>query len=95
MKSVLIAAAAFAMISGSAFAQEAPKPPAPPEAAAPGTPPPPPPRGGPRPASDKSAHIRVEDKGYKVDVKCAEDQSTVECAEIVYKLLDRVGPPKK
>ncbi|MCL8000118.1 hypothetical protein M8994_17950 [Brucella sp. 21LCYQ03] len=97
MKSVLIAAAAFAMISGSAFAQEAPKPPAPPEAAAPGTPPPPPPspRGGPRPAPDKSAHIRVEDKGYKVDVKCAEDQSTVECAEIVYKLLDRVSPPKK
>jgi hypothetical protein len=28
-------------------------------------------------------------------VKCAEDQSTDDCAEIVYKLLDRVGPPKK
>lgn len=95
MKNVLIAAAAFAMISGSALAQESPKPPAPPEASAPGTPPPPPPHVGPRPAPDKSAHIRVEDKGYKVDVKCAEDQSTVECAEIVYKLLERVGPPRK
>lgn len=96
MKNVLIAAAAFAIISGSALAQEPPKPPAPPEAGAPGTPPPPPPpRGGPRHAPDKSAHIRVEDKGFKVDVKCAEDQSTVECAEIVYKLLDRVGPAKK
>jgi hypothetical protein len=28
-------------------------------------------------------------------VKCSEDESTNECAEIVYKLLDRVGPPKK
>lgn len=95
MKKVLIAAAAFAMISGTALAQEPPKPPAPPEAGAPGTPPPPPPRGGLHRAPDKSAHIRVEDKGYKVDVKCAEDQSTIECAEVVYKLLDRVGPPKK
>ncbi|MEN5300451.1 hypothetical protein ABE530_19310 [Brucella sp. TWI559] len=95
MKNVLIAAAAFAMISGSALAQEPPRPPAPPEAGAPGTPPPPPPHGGPRSAPDKSAHIRVEDKGYKVDVKCAEDQSTIECAEVVYKLLDRIGPPKK
>lgn len=94
MKNVLIAAAAFAMISGSALAQEPPKPPAPPEAGALGTPPPPPPRA-PRHAPDKSAHFRIEDKGYKVDVKCAEDHSTVECAEIVYKLLDRVGPPKK
>lgn len=95
MKNVLIAAAAFAMISGSALAQEPPKPPAPPEAGAPGTPPPPPPRGGPRHAPDKSARIRVEDKGYKIDVKCAEDQSTIECAEVVYQLLDRVGSPKK
>lgn len=95
MKNVLIATAAFALICGSALAQEPPKPPAPPEAGAPGMPPPPPPHRGPRPAPDKSAHIRVEDKGYKVDVKCAEDQSTIECAEVVYKLLDRVGPPKK
>lgn len=44
MKNVLIAAAAFAMISGSALAQKAPKPTAPPEAGVPETPPP---RGGP------------------------------------------------
>jgi hypothetical protein len=28
-------------------------------------------------------------------VKCSEDESMNDCAEIVYKLLDRVGPPKK
>ncbi len=94
MKNVLIAAAALAMISSSALAQEPPKPPAPPSAEAPGTPPPPPPHRGPPPL-EKSAHIRVEDKGFKVDVKCSEDESTNDCAEIVYKLLDRVGPPKK
>lgn len=106
MKRLLITAAVFGLVSGSAFAQDAPqppKPPAPQDAANPDAPPPPPPMGGPRgmgphgprPMPDKAAHFRVEDKGFKVDVKCAEDDTTAQCAEVVLKLLDRVGPPKK
>jgi hypothetical protein len=105
MKKLILAAAAFGLVSGSALAQDAPPPPKPPtpqDAVNPDAPPPPPMGGpramgphGPRPIPDKAAHFRVEDKGFKVDVKCAEDDSTTQCAEVVLKLLDRVGPPKK
>jgi hypothetical protein len=53
---------------------------------------PPPPRGrrdGPPPPPAKGAHFRLEQGGFGVDVKCADDEPMRACADITLQLLDR------
>lgn len=100
MKRYLIAGTALLMMAGSTLAQQPPAPPVTPDKSAPLADVPPPPKlhgpdgEGPRghmppPPPPRGAHIKVENGGTKVDVRCAEADTTEACANIVMKLLDK------
>lgn len=82
---------------GAAFAQAAPSVPG---AEVPGLapPPPPPPFGRGAPPPPPGAHVIVERGAnglVQVDVKCAERESTQECAGIATQMLDKLGTDAK
>jgi hypothetical protein len=102
MKRYLIAGTALLMMAGSTLAQQPPAPPVTPGNSAPPAdapaPPPPKPHGpdgdGPRghmppPPPPRGAHIKVENGDTKIDLRCAEADTTEACADIVMKLLDK------
>uniref|UniRef100_UPI0005BBF14B hypothetical protein n=1 Tax=Methylobacterium sp. B1 TaxID=91459 RepID=UPI0005BBF14B len=101
------AGAAALLCGTAAFAQAPPPPPGGPrpgpEA---GAPPPPPPPGDPRrgpgpdgppppppppPQPSRAAHIVLERGDARLDVKCADDDSTKACADVALQMLDRLA----
>ena len=64
----------------------------------------PPPPPGPRdmamrghdghrpPPPSKAAHFRVESGHTKIDVKCADDEPTKVCADVVLQIMDKLAP---
>lgn len=104
MTRIITLACVAALLSGTAaFAQAPPPPPGVPrpgpEA---GAPPPPPPPGDPRrgpgpddppppPPPSRAAHIVLERGDARVDVKCADDDSTKACADLTLQMIDRLA----
>jgi hypothetical protein len=105
MTRLIALAGVAALLSGTAALAQTPPPPPGgprpgPEA---GAPPPPPPPGDPRrgpgpdgpppppPPPSKGAHIILERGESRLDVKCADDDSTKACADITLQMLDRLG----
>jgi hypothetical protein len=41
-------------------------------------------------APDRGARFRVEDGDTKIDIRCAEDQPTKECSDLLLQVLDRL-----
>lgn len=104
MTRIIALAGVAALLSGTvALAQTPPPPPGGPrpgpEA---GAPPPPPPPGDPRrargpdgppppPPPSRAAHIVLERGDARVDVKCADDDTTKACADVSLQMLDRLA----
>ncbi|PZM15732.1 hypothetical protein [Rhizobium tubonense] len=44
------------------------------------------------PAS-KAAHFRIEEGDKKIDIKCADDEPTKACAEVLLQLIDKLATP--
>lgn len=79
---------------------------APGDAPAPGRDVPPPPPPGPRdmamrghdghrpppPPPSKAAHFRIEDGNTKIDIKCADDEPTKVCADVLVQIMDKLAP---
>ena len=106
MTRIIALAGVAALLSGTAALAQVPPPPpggprAGPETGAP--PPPPPPPGGPRrglgpdgpppppPPPSRAAHIVLERGDARVDVKCADDDTTKACADVTLQMLDRLA----
>ena len=105
MTRIIALAGVAALLSGTvAFAQAPPPPPGGPrpgpEA---GAPPPPPgdPRRGPGPDGppppppppppSRAAHIVLQRGDARVDVKCADDDTTKACADVTLQMLEKLG----
>ncbi len=95
MRRLLLAAAGLATLVTVALAQTPAAP-----GQGPGMAPPPPPpgrhgRGGPGmpppPPPSRAAHLHLERGDAIVDVKCADDDGTKACADIVSALLDKLA----
>jgi hypothetical protein len=43
------------------------------------------------PPPSKAAHFRVEDGDKKIDVKCADDEPTKVCADVLLQLIDKLA----
>ncbi|MCJ2087034.1 hypothetical protein MKK88_13695 [Methylobacterium sp. E-005] len=62
--------------------------------------PPPPPPGGPQrgpdgpPPPPKGAHFIIERGDARIDVKCADDDTTKACADITLQMLDKLATLK-
>jgi hypothetical protein len=41
----------------------------------------------------KAAHFRIEDGDKKIDIKCADDEPTKVCAEVLLQLIDKLATP--
>ncbi|HEY8126828.1 MAG TPA: hypothetical protein VIF88_15560 [Methylocystis sp.] len=53
------------------------------------------PPGGPhRPPPDRAAHIRLKQGEAAVDVKCPDETTLKDCADVALRLLDRVSGQK-
>jgi hypothetical protein len=100
MTRIIALAGVAALLSGTAaFAQAPPPPGGPrpgPEAGAP--PPPGDPRRGPDeppppppPPPARGAHIVLERGDARVDVKCADDDTTRACADVALQLVDKLA----
>jgi len=47
----------------------------------------------PPPPPSKAAHFRVENGGTKIDIKCADDEPTKVCADVLLQLIDKLAAP--
>ena len=45
------------------------------------------------PPPSKAAHFRVENGDTKIDIKCADDEPTKVCAEVLLQLIDKLAAP--
>ena len=45
------------------------------------------------PPPSKAAHFRVEEGGRKIDIKCADDEPTKVCADVLLQLIDKLATP--
>lgn len=103
---IALAGAAALLCGTAAFAQAPPPPPGGPrpgpEVGAPPPPPPgdprrgpgpdgPPPPPPPPPPPSRAAHIVLERGDARLDVKCADDDSTKACADVALQMLDRLA----
>lgn len=48
------------------------------------------PHGPPPPPPSKAAHFRLERGPTRIDVKCADDDTTAACADVTLKLMDKL-----
>lgn len=46
----------------------------------------------PPPPPSKAAHFWIEDGQTKIDVKCADDEPTKVCADVLMKIMDKLSP---
>lgn len=107
MRRTLLAAAGLALLIPAAVAQTAPASTSPLPAAQPGGPvgaggpalPAPPPPGSPRgpgllpppPPPSRAAHVRLERGDTRIDLACAETDTTKACADVATGLIDRLA----
>ncbi|MGU3385563.1 hypothetical protein [Methylobacterium sp. D53M] len=104
MTRIIALAGVAALLSGTvAFAQAPPPPGGPRPGPEAGAPPPPPgdPRRGPGPDGppppppppppSRAAHIVLERGDARVDVKCADDDTTKACADVTLQMLEKLG----
>jgi hypothetical protein len=103
MTRIIALAGVTALLSGTVALAQTPPPGGPrpgPEAGAP----PPPPPGGPRrgpgpdgppppppPPPSKGAHVILERGDARIDLKCADDDSTKVCADVALQLVDKLA----
>jgi hypothetical protein len=45
------------------------------------------------PPPSKAAHFRVEEGDRKIDIKCADDEPTKVCADVLLQLIDKLSRP--
>jgi hypothetical protein len=96
LTTLLVGLSATAAFAQSPPADTSPLPKAPPAVTADNPPPPPGPRGpgadmGHRPPpSERGARIHVENGRTRVDLRCANSDSTKECADALVQILDRL-----
>ncbi|WP_160003551.1 hypothetical protein [Rhizobium sp. 18055] len=50
-------------------------------------------RPPPPPPPSKAAHFRIEDGDTKIDIKCADDEPTKACADLLLQVIDKLGSP--
>ncbi|MCJ2048891.1 hypothetical protein [Methylobacterium sp. J-070] len=103
MTRIIALAGVAALLSGSVALAQTPPPPGGPRPGPEAGPPPPPPPGGPRrgpgpdgpppppPPPSRAAHFVLERGDARIDVKCADEDSTKACADITLQLLDRLA----
>ncbi|MCJ2135239.1 hypothetical protein MKK69_14450 [Methylobacterium sp. J-026] len=101
MTRIIALAGVAALLSGTvAFAQTPPPPPGGPRPGPEAGAPPPPPPGGPRrgpgpdgppPPPPRGAHFVIARGDARLDVKCADDETTKACADITLQLLDKLA----
>jgi hypothetical protein len=48
---------------------------------------------GPMSPPSKAAHFRIEDGDKKIDIKCADDEPTKVCADVLLQLIDKLATP--
>lgn len=46
----------------------------------------------PPPPPSKAAHFRIEDGETKIDVKCADDEPTKVCSDVLMQIIDKLSP---
>ncbi len=100
LTTLLVGLSATAAFAQSPPADISPLPKTPPEVTADNPPPPSPrPRGpGPdmghrSPPAERGARIHIENGRTRVDLRCADSDSTKECAEALVQILDRLQAP--
>jgi hypothetical protein len=47
----------------------------------------------PPPPPSKAAHFRIEDGDTRIDIKCADDEPTKVCADLLLQVIDKLGAP--
>ncbi|WP_092587308.1 hypothetical protein [Rhizobium mongolense] len=47
-------------------------------------------RDRPPPPPSKAAHFHIQDGDIKIDIKCADDEPTKVCADVLLQMLDRL-----